>query len=96
MKFYGNGSVWDKERNKALCRFQDGEYETDDERTVNLLIKGGYKHDGRETEPRHEERQETEKEPTFPELRKQAKEAGIEGYGKMKKQELIEALREGD
>lgn len=96
MKFYGRGVVWDRERGKTLCRFKAGEYETDDARTIDLLIKGGYKHDGRETEPRHEERQETKEEPTFPELRKQAKEAGIEGYGKMKKAELIEALREGD
>lgn len=38
--------------------------------------------------------QATEKEPTFHELRHQAKEKGIEGYGKMNKQELLQKLQQ--
>ena len=46
MKFYGMGSVWDAENNKCLCRFnKHGEFETEDERTINILISLGFKHD---------------------------------------------------
>ena len=46
MKFYGNGIVWDKERNKALCTFKDGEFETKEDRVKDILLDLGYKHDG--------------------------------------------------
>ena len=46
MKFYGNGIVWDKERNKALCTFKDGEFETKEDRVKDILLHLGYKHDG--------------------------------------------------
>ena len=48
---------------------------------------------GRKAEARDAERQTAKKEPTFNELRQQAKEKEIEGYGKMNKQELTEALK---
>lgn len=43
MKFYGNGTVWDKDNNRALCRFVNGEFETDNERTATLLHTLGYR-----------------------------------------------------
>ena len=46
MKFYGNGIVWDKERNKALCTFKNGEFETKEDRVKDILLDLGYKHDG--------------------------------------------------
>ena len=47
MKFYGNGIVWDKELNKALCKFnKHGEFETDDKRVIDILVSLEYKHDG--------------------------------------------------
>jgi len=46
VKFYGNGIVWDKERNKALCTFKDGEFETKEDRVKDILLDLGYKHDG--------------------------------------------------
>ena len=46
MKFYGNGIVWDKEKNKRLCKFVEGEFETDDNRIVNNLVDLGYKYEG--------------------------------------------------
>ena len=46
----------------------------------------------RESETRPPERQEVKEEPTFADLRNEAREAGIEGYGKMKKVELEEVL----
>jgi len=46
MKFYGNGIVWDKELNKALCKFnKHGEFETDDKRVIDILVSLDYKHD---------------------------------------------------
>ena len=44
MKFRGNGSVWDKEKNKMLVRFGKAKMvETNDEYIVNKLFKLGYK-----------------------------------------------------
>ena len=47
MKFYGLGRqiVWDKENDKALCQFKDGELETEDERTISILQGLGYRSD---------------------------------------------------
>jgi hypothetical protein len=45
MKFYGKGVVWDKTNNKALCRFVNGEFETDDRRTQRILESMGYAHE---------------------------------------------------
>lgn len=45
MKFFGIGVVWDKENNKALCSFENGELETNDERTIEKLSGLGYKSD---------------------------------------------------
>ena len=88
MKFYGNGIVWDKEKNRALCQFEKGELETEDERIISILEALNY---GQAVE-RHSERQAIEAE-SFADLRKQAK-GKVEGYIKMKKNELIEALKE--
>jgi len=46
MKFYGVGAVWGGEDNKILCRFIDGELETDDEKVIKKLLGNGYKNDG--------------------------------------------------
>jgi len=67
MKFYGNGAVWDKERNRILCRFLSGSLETADTRTIAILQKMGYRHDAEpEMEPvmeREPERAEAVPEP---------------------------------
>ncbi len=42
MKFYGHGIVWNPEAQKVLCRFIDGELETDDESICSKLIERGY------------------------------------------------------
>jgi len=43
MKFYGNGMVWDKAKNKPLCRFVGGVFETDDMEIAKKLVEIGYK-----------------------------------------------------
>jgi hypothetical protein len=55
----------------------------------------GVEEDG-ETIEGNPEGQTPKTEPTFAELRQEAKAREIEGYGKMTKLELIEALKEGD
>ena len=50
--------------------------------------------DGGQAEQANAEGQEAKKEPSYIELRKQAKEAGIENYGKMNKEALKKALEE--
>ena len=51
MKFYGNGTVWDGANNKALCKFANGELETDDARIQDALIEKGYACDPENTDP---------------------------------------------
>ena len=50
---------------------------------------------GRGTEQRNSERPEAQ-EKSFNELRAEAREREIEGYGKMNKEQLIETLKAGD
>lgn len=45
MIFYGNDIVWDKENNKPLCQFVNGEYEAKNNREIEILYSLGYKHD---------------------------------------------------
>lgn len=56
MRFFGpdNQIVWDGERGKALCRFEGGVLETDDERTISLLTSLGYESEG-QPEPENTE-----------------------------------------
>ena len=46
MKFFGNGIVWDAEKERALCTFEKGEHETVDKRTADILIGLGFENDG--------------------------------------------------
>ena len=101
--FKGNGVVWDKERNKVLCSFRNGEFKTDDKRVIDILLKGGYEHDAvLEEETKEEEiieevieEKEDLTEKTVSELREIAKTAGHTGIYRKTKEELISML-EGD
>ena len=42
MKFYGSGIVWDGENNTRLCKFVNGEFETDDEEVIRKMEAAGY------------------------------------------------------
>jgi len=46
MTFYGNGLVWDKELDQRLCKFVNGKFETNDQRTAKILKKMGFKSEG--------------------------------------------------
>jgi len=46
MIFKGNGVVWDTRKNRRLCRFVDGIYETTDRTEIGYLVKRGFEHDG--------------------------------------------------
>lgn len=40
--FYGKGMVWDKQKNKLLCKFVNGEYSTKDKHEQAVLKKLNY------------------------------------------------------
>ena len=62
MKFYGNGTVWNPENSTALCRFENGEFETSESNTISALISRGYEHDSKvETIPKEPEAKSTKK-----------------------------------
>jgi len=42
--FRGQGIVWDRARNKALCRFEKGRFLTNDIRTIAILVKKQFKY----------------------------------------------------
>ena len=90
----GNEMIWDGQK---VVPFTDGIIETDDPAFIKVLEGAGYEgeEDG-EAIQGDTEGQEAEKEPTFNELRQEAKAREIEGYSKMNKMELIEVLKEGD
>lgn len=46
MKFYGHGIVWDADKDKPLCEFKDGVFETKTKRTIDKLTALGYENDG--------------------------------------------------
>jgi hypothetical protein len=97
MKFYSDIpatlGVWDGEK---MLTFEGGIYETDDPREIALLKNAGYRHD-EVTPPAPDTPLEEEQKPldamTFHELRAEAKAAGVQGYGKMSKAALVEALK---
>ena len=55
MKFFGTGIVWDKENNKALCQFEKGEYNTSEERKIQILSSLGYTYEAEKAEEKQEE-----------------------------------------
>jgi len=52
MIFEGKGTVWDTRKNKRLCKFVNGFYETTDPTEIGYLVKKGHKHDGIYEEPK--------------------------------------------
>ena len=58
MKFYGNGIVWDKSKNKALCTFKDGQLDTEDVYIIEKLKESGYKFDQENNEIEIEEKKD--------------------------------------
>jgi len=91
MKFYGHGIVWNPVKNKALCKFINGELETTDSEVISNLLKLGYEHDGEVTEEKKSE-EKNEKALTVAELKKIAKSKGIKGVDRMKRNELTKIL----
>jgi hypothetical protein len=120
MKFYGTGIVWNPDKEKALCQFVKGEFDTEEQDIIERLIALGYKRDEviettswGDIEPTFidamEVAREIASEPieeleqfkpieiegfTDEELKAEAKLKGIKGYGIMKRETLIEKLKE--
>lgn len=49
MKFFQDKNpprVWDRDLNKVTVVFQKGEFETEDQSLIDLLIRVGYRYDG--------------------------------------------------
>ena len=104
--FTGRGVVWDKERNKILCKFVDGSFETTDERTKNILNGLKFPCDNYDEIVIVEDEEVIEHcdnsalaEQDIEELKAYCKEKGYRGYGNIQDVEkLIEFIqkREGD
>ena len=74
MKFVGTGIVWDVEKDRVLCSFGKArEYNTENERTVKILLELGYKPTLTESEELkiQEDRKKAIKEELKEELRKE-------------------------
>ncbi len=52
-----NEIVWDKDNDKALCKFQNGKYEAKNSREIELLKKMGYKSDKSDKKVTREEKE---------------------------------------
>lgn len=91
MVFKGTGMVWDKERNKLLCKFENGEFQTQDERVKNILISLGYENDDDDEIVVVDENDEVIDEE---EVRQRAKEAGIKSWHVKGIDKLLQELGE--
>jgi len=78
--------VWDKENHKLLCRFKNGKYKTKDKRTIDILVKAGYKYDG--DLPSKKENADK----TVNELKSELDKLGIEYKSNARKKELLSLL----
>jgi len=100
MKFKSESSnliVWDKDKNKELCRFKDHELETENRYVIDRLID--YEVVISELldvctcdEPEHFI-EGIDKEQQVEDLRQEAKERGIKGWNNMKPENLKKKLR---
>lgn len=105
MKFFGNGLVWDIDKNKVLCKFENGEFEIEDTRVINKLIDLKYEHEGVvEDALQQEENEKTEEiveykidysEKTNAELKKILESKGYKDLQRKNKKQLLELI-EGD
>ena len=79
MIFFGKGHVWDKQNSCMLCSFKNGKYETEDSREIKILQEIGFK-----SEYGDEIIVEAVDIDELDELKAQAKELGLKGYGNIK------------
>lgn len=109
MKFYAekdNLIVWDKLKNKALCKFNNGVFETNDKYIIDRLIELEYKHDkviddGRKAEQGYGGRQEVKGEQeeidystmTNAELKEILDSRGIKYSNRASKSDLLELIK---
>lgn len=93
MKFYGNGLVWDKERNKALCKFTSGEFITDDTNIIEKLKKLNFDFDDINNESEKTDNDNVDYSAlSYQELKKIAKEKGIKLERSMKQEDILNEL----
>ena len=60
MKFYGAGIVWNGREDKPLCRFQNGEFDTNDKETAEILLDLGFEHTGKKPAAKPKETEQKE------------------------------------
>ena len=93
MKFTGKGLIYDPKAGKVILNFKYIEdFETDDTHIIELLNKAD--HVVCIDDTINESVKETPKEPTRKELIEKAKEAGITGADRMKKEEILSKLED--
>jgi len=90
--YFGTGVVWDKDKNKRLCKFVDSKFHTTDEYTKNKLDELGYIADRDDEIVIIEDDHVEELEDELTNLKTYCKEQGYKGYGNCKDVESIKAF----
>lgn len=92
MKFKGLGNtiVWDRKQEKELCRFENGQFESEDPRTCEILANLGYEHTGDLPE------KEKVVDEALEALKVRAKELKINNWHTMKAETLTEKIIEAE
>ena len=100
MKFKSESAnliVWDAQKGKALCRFKDHQYETEDpyiiDRLKNYEVVDSELLDASTYDEQKHFIEGIDKEQQVEDLRQEAKERGIKGWHNMKPENLIAKLR---
>lgn len=92
MKFYSMETpdliIWDKDKDKVLCRFKNTELETVDNYVIDKLMELDFMHKGERPKPKEVVIEDL----SIKDLKALAKKNGLKNYSNLNQEELIKLI----